>query len=366
MGFIRFFLAICVVTSHCGNVFSLPMMTGNVAVQLFYIVSGFYMSIILNEKYNLRSNSYWLFISNRLLRLYPIYFLILIFTLGLCWLGNIKSDGLSYVKLDIYFQYKLSLSSYFALFFSNLLIVGQDFIMFLGLNIDSGDLFFTSNFRSHSPELHTFLFIPQAWTLSVEILFYVICPFILNKGVKKVLLFIFLSLIIRFFVAYGLDFVNDPWGYRFFPSELMFFLLGYISYYLLRNTKIVIHSVGINYAVLLSFIITILYYSAFPDFSFDYIPFGLKQIIVTILFVLILPTLFSMSENNKVDRFIGELSYPMYISHMFIFMFLGMYGLKSSILVLSVTVIFSIMLTMLVTNRVEKYRQIRVRKAKIL
>ena len=324
------------------------------------------MSIILNEKYNLRSNSYWLFISNRLLRLYPVYFLILMFTLGLCWLGNIKSDGLSYGKLDIYFQYKLSLSSYFALFFSNLLIVGQDIIMFLGLNVDSGDLFFTSNFRSHSPELHTFLFIPQAWTLSVEILFYVICPFILNKGVKKVLLFIFLSLIIRFFVAYGLDFVNDPWGYRFFPSELMFFLLGYISYFLLRNTKIVIHPIGINYAVLLSFIITILYYSAFPDFSFDYIPFGLKQIIVTILFVLMLPTLFSMTEKNKVDRFIGELSYPIYISHMFVFMFLGMYGFTSSVLVLFVTVIFSIMLSVLVSNKIEKYRQIRVHNAKVL
>ena len=364
MGFIRLFLAICVVTSHCGEIFSLPMMTGNVAVQLFYIVSGFYMSIILNEKYNLRSNSYWLFISNRMLRLYPIYLLVLFFTLGLCWLGSIKSDGFSYGKLDIYFQYKLSLSSYLVLFFSNLLIIGQDIIMFLGLNIDTGDLFFTSNFKSHSPELHTFLFVPQAWTLSVEILFYVICPFILNKGVKKVLVFIFLSLIIRYFVAYGLDFVNDPWGYRFFPSELMFFLLGYISYYLLRNTKMVIHSVGINYAVLITFIITILYYSSFTDFSFDYIPFGLKQIIVTVLFVLILPTLFSMSEKNKIDRFIGELSYPIYISHMFVFMFLGMYGFKSSVLVIFVTIVFSIVLNVLVSNKIEKYRQWRVAKTK--
>ena len=40
------------------------------AVELFFLVSGFYMAMVLNERYVGRG-SYWLFASNRVLRLYP-------------------------------------------------------------------------------------------------------------------------------------------------------------------------------------------------------------------------------------------------------------------------------------------------------
>jgi len=41
------------------------------AVEAFFIVSGFYMSLILTQKYG--DKGLWLFYSNRLLRLYPLY-----------------------------------------------------------------------------------------------------------------------------------------------------------------------------------------------------------------------------------------------------------------------------------------------------
>ena len=45
---------------------------GYVSVQVFYIISGFYMALILNTKY-VGPGSYRVFIANRLLRIFPAY-----------------------------------------------------------------------------------------------------------------------------------------------------------------------------------------------------------------------------------------------------------------------------------------------------
>src|SRR5450759_4624800 len=78
MGIIRVLLALSVVAAHFGGIWNLRFVGGQVAVQSFYIISGFYMSLILNEKYVGKNKSYKLFITNRFLRLYPIYWLSLI------------------------------------------------------------------------------------------------------------------------------------------------------------------------------------------------------------------------------------------------------------------------------------------------
>ena len=78
MGILRLLLAISVVLAHSSPLFGITSVGGALAVQAFYIISGFYMSLILNEKYTGGNNSYYLFISNRLLRLYPIYWVVLV------------------------------------------------------------------------------------------------------------------------------------------------------------------------------------------------------------------------------------------------------------------------------------------------
>ena len=80
MGTIRFLLAFSVVFAHM-DLHSQFFNNGSDAVQLFFIISGFYMFMVLKEKYVKLDRSYWYFISNRFLRLYPIYFLILIMTI---------------------------------------------------------------------------------------------------------------------------------------------------------------------------------------------------------------------------------------------------------------------------------------------
>jgi len=50
MGFIRIILAIAVVIVHTEPIFGFELVRGRVAVQSFFIISGFYMAMILNEK----------------------------------------------------------------------------------------------------------------------------------------------------------------------------------------------------------------------------------------------------------------------------------------------------------------------------
>ena len=151
MGVLRLILAISVVLAHAGSLFGFSLIGGQLAVQAFYIISGFYMSLILNEKY-IKKNSYWLFISNRLLRLYPIYGIILILTVTLCFFQKFTHNE-QYSSLHNYFVYgsNLNFLSYVYLFFTNIFLFLQDMVMFLGVNIANGHLFFTSDFTQTNP-----------------------------------------------------------------------------------------------------------------------------------------------------------------------------------------------------------------------
>jgi len=65
MGLLRIILAIAVLVAHSGNLFGLKLTGGTVAVEVFFIISGFYMTMILDKKYT-GKGSYYLFLSNLL------------------------------------------------------------------------------------------------------------------------------------------------------------------------------------------------------------------------------------------------------------------------------------------------------------
>src|SRR5947209_991086 len=77
MGLLRLMLACSVVLSHSGAgvVFTGP----DKAVQTFYIISGFYIAMVLDKTEAYKSAS--LFYSNRFLRLWPSYIFIALSTL---------------------------------------------------------------------------------------------------------------------------------------------------------------------------------------------------------------------------------------------------------------------------------------------
>jgi len=150
--------------------FWFSVVESTIAVQAFYIISGFYMALILTEKYT-GKNSYKLFITNRFLRLYPIYWTVLLGTILACIVA-VKINGKG--QLGMYFQYYdvMNFSSFLFLVFTNIFMFFQDIVMFLGLDTTTGNLFFTTNYQETSPTLFQFLFIPQAWTIGVELMFF--------------------------------------------------------------------------------------------------------------------------------------------------------------------------------------------------
>lgn len=358
MGIIRILLAVSVVLHHSSALFGFSFVGGIIAVQAFYIISGFYMSLILNEKYVGANSSYKLFITNRLLRLYPIYWVVLALTIFYSLYLFVSSGGGNWGNFNIYREYfeQMKLGSIAFLVFTNLLLFLQDMVMFLGLD-SNGGLFFTSNFRESSPPLHNFLFIPQAWTIGVEIAFYIIAPFLVKRKIAIIIPIILLCLGLRWvlFYRYHLDF--DPWTYRFFPTELVFFLLGILSYRLYKKLQTVSLPKNCTKLIWLSLVGFTVFY--------NFLPIPAKTYVYLIGFFMALPFVFILTKNWKTDTYIGELSYPIYIAHFFVLTIIT--ALKIPVkehlgLLLTIsTIILSIVLNELVSKRIEKIRQKRIK-----
>lgn len=79
MGILRFLLALSVLTSHCGPLLGTSLLPGGMAVEAFFMISGFYMALILGGKYATNDRAgMLLFYQNRALRLYPTYLLVML------------------------------------------------------------------------------------------------------------------------------------------------------------------------------------------------------------------------------------------------------------------------------------------------
>jgi peptidoglycan/LPS O-acetylase OafA/YrhL len=357
MGIIRFLLAIIVVIEHSKPIFGFVSTGGLIAVQTFFIISGFYMSLILNEKYVGKNDSFKLFITNRFLRLFPVYWAVLILTL-VCSLITLYA-GCSGFKLDVWLEHagNLNLVSILFLIFTNLFMFGQDAVMFLKLDTLTGALGFTSDYFNTSPQLNYFLMIPQAWSLGLELLFYLVAPFLVRRKKAVIIALIAGSLLLRLAI-YSQGLYYDPWLYRFFPTELGLFLFGVISYWIYRHIK----SKKIDSRIPFAMLVVITWFILL----FQYLPFTVsKQWFFYILMVLFIPFIFNFTKKIKADNLIGELSYPIYISQVLVIYIVSLY-IPSNLVYFGIvsiiaTVIFSAIIQYIVNEPVEKYRQHRVK-----
>ena len=116
---------------------------------------------------------------------------------GLC------GEGCAFLEIDTWEQILVLVS--------NVTFVGMDALKLITLNGRPG---------------WNFLFVPQAWTLGSEVLFYLSIPWILRLGWKAIAAAIGISLLVNgYLVVEGL-YVVGPWTRRFFPSILIYFMLG--------------------------------------------------------------------------------------------------------------------------------------------
>lgn len=358
MGLIRFLLALGVVIAHSKTLFGLRFTGGLIAVQSFYMISGFYMTLILNEKYIAKGTTK-LFYGNRLLRLYPVYITTFLITITICLIAGFSYDNFLCLEPLKSHISTFKITTTIAVFFTNIFLIGQDILMFLGLN-ENGGIFFTSSFSKVANPMYRFLLIPQAWTISLELLFYLLAPFLVRRKVPLVILIILICFAFRFIAYNHFGINNDPWTYRFFPFELGFFMFGTLAYKIYVKIKEVNIPKYISWSTLIGLAIYII--------GFEYIPlaYQIKQWIFYFLVFIGIPILFILTKSNKLDYKIGEFSYPIYISHLTVIMVIT--AIRPSAQYLGeiaslITILFSFLLIKTISDPVEKLRKKRFENA---
>ena len=193
MGLIRFLLACAVVLGHSPgwgitpDKFASGFIQPYYAVQAFFVISGFYMALI-HEKY---ASKKWVFYVNRYSRLIVSYWIVALLTFSLSRYLEAPfpqfKEGTPIVPL-----------------IANLSLFGADTVQFLN---QVG-----------------WILVPQGWSLGSELWFYLIVPFIATRT-RTILLLLVASFCVRLAIVNS-DLPFFPWQQRFFPAEIMFFLIG--------------------------------------------------------------------------------------------------------------------------------------------
>jgi len=295
------------------------------------MISGFYMQFVLTTSYRSVSRFY----TSRALRIFVPYYVVLLFVVLLSVLnGAMFGDWLTLQEwIDGYETGGAGVQGRLVAGASVLSLFFQDWVMFLSHEPGAG-LEFTANFWSSEEPLWKFLLIPQAWSVGLELCFYLVAPFLASRmRVGGLCLLVAFSLIVRFMSYHFFGLAHDPWTYRFFPFELALFLMGMLSarFYLESRLRIeqsipsfLTRGINTTRGYLL-FVTTIMVAIAFAaqagHMGMERIkPFGViwREVwffVSYLPWLIVVPVLFAVTKKCSIDRDIGELSYPVYLIH---------------------------------------------------
>ena len=299
MGTLRTLLALSVVFNHSAWGAGYVFVGGPNAVQLFYMISGFVITHVLTTvpRYaELRT-----FYASRALRLYPVYYAVA--ALALLWLAAAQRDF-----FGVYREMPPSAAAFLTLV--NGTLFGQDWVLFLGVR--DGHLAPFLDFRASPVQLWQGLIVPPAWTLGVELGFYLVAPFFVRRP-RLAIGVLVLSLAARAVaIAHGWG-AQDPWTYRFLPFELALFLTGMVAYqHLLPAWKRVVpgaHLDAVARAATWAAWLACAAYFTVP------VPEATKRLAVYAIVALLMPLAFLYQRRSRLDQWVGELSYPLYVGH---------------------------------------------------
>lgn len=290
MGLLRIILALAVVAGHAnGDILGIPALNRFYAVQAFFIISGFYMAMVLNEGYQ-GSKGLRNFYGTRALRIFPMYFIGVTIACALNLLGN----GTPFTPEF----WQLNLGSKLFYLASNLIILGQELPYLFCFPKQDGSC--ASEYLQ--------LVIP-AWSIAAELMFYVLAPFLVRSN-KRLACFVgagavFLAAMAQLTYpqpAHGILRPAETLTYQYFafPATWLFFGLGALGY------RIAMRKLEPSpwFFVALAVLMLILWHTG------TIMPWWHAM-----LFAAAVPLLFGFTRTLRWDRWIGELSYPVYILH---------------------------------------------------
>jgi peptidoglycan/LPS O-acetylase OafA/YrhL len=300
---LRFFLAVFVMIFHISEFCSkhnipfynsLPVFhKGYEAVCVFFSLSGFLIIRQLYlEKEKMNTISLKNFYFRRALRIFPLYFLILIF-------------GLTY------YNYILPKFGFTSGFYTN-------YNLYEGLLLS---IFFM-------PNVFACLYNPGGiieilWSIGVEEQFYLfIAPVLLFLPVRKIIFFLLVSTIVFFTIYFTIE------GNILYKYTMLFFYFtssGIISILLLKKPQLFNNKLVI-YISLLSFI---LYFTTncFVNL-FSLSNYNLFSMLLFCLVIGVLSNNPYFILNHRVTTYLGKISYGIYVYHAIVIQFIGLIYIK--------------------------------------
>lgn len=268
MGTYRLVLSILVLLSHVGILRGHD--SGVAALVSFFLLSGFVMTALIRRNYN-SPDRVATFYLDRAMRLFPQFLLYLSLTLLLVVVAQPTSPfltDLSGVKVLL-----------------NALMLPLNFYM---LGLDNA------------------LLIPQAWSLGLELTFYLVIPFLLLYRMEMVA---FVGSIAVFMLAYFSVINNDIFGYRLLPGTLFIFLCGSFLYRLQSKQRIAI--LIATYAVAIALFLLV---RTTPSLQVAYN----YEVLIGLLIGLPVVALLSRMKFGKFDELLGNISYGVFLNHFLI------------------------------------------------
>jgi peptidoglycan/LPS O-acetylase OafA/YrhL len=288
VGLIRLFLAYVVALSHVRTSVIGPLhmglstpyelgLNGAYAVMFFYVISGFLISTVLDQKYTSSRQSTFLFYESRFIRIFSLYWpAVVIVLLAFGTMGSFLSRELPDILTPLF-------------------LIGADW---------------RAGFATY-PTVYGEAMVgglTQCLTLASELTFYLMAPFLLRSWRASIAALIISALIRAVLIAtVGFDAI---WTYIFFPSILVFFMLGHFTrvaaarWPILGNPRVGLSLLFVSLAIFLTNL------PVMPDTR----PFWLAAI----CFAAAIPGVFSCTKDNRFLNELGALSYPIYIVHVFI------------------------------------------------
>ena len=356
MGWMRFLLAVAVVFHHSTTPGNIPLVDGHQAVRLFYIISGFYMALILGKKYPLNRQGLWIFYTNRAARIFPVYWVVLIGAAAFYGGALILTQ-----RMPERFQWYSLLREgghggfLVGIGLSQLILFGLDWFSLFDFQ---GSILGLGGTVSGGKTAGFLCLVPQAWTLAVELLFYLFAPFLVQTRSRWLILLCGAGILIRTALSIWKPHESLSLNYFWFPLQIPFFLMGILSYRwmkistdLWRNRWLRIGGGWMAFLIVM---------------GYGWIPEGIGPILSCGAMVFLMPALFLVK--GKVGEFIGELSYPIYVVHILVkWVILAAQGVEktgqakvSGLWILAGSVLAAGLIEKAVGTPLEKWRQQRV------